>query len=220
MSRRENAEWRCRRCRMFAGLCICDLLPRLETRTRLVIYVHRSEALRPSNTGQLAAECMTASEVILLGEPHRPPAPFSCPPGTRPLLLFPGPDATPLDRLAPSPQPVTLVVPDGNWRRAKRIRTRVPGLSDILQVTLPPGPPSSYRLRTDPRLDRVATLEAIARALAILEGPSAQAELERVLRIMVDRTLWTRGQLPAGAVTGGIPLAATRDPRQRPTRIT
>ena len=199
---------------MLAGLCICELLPRLETRTRLVLFVHRFEEQRPSNTGRLAAECMTGSEVFVLGEPHRPPAPFACPPGTRPLLLYPGESAIPLDRLPLESQPITLVVPDGNWRRVKRIRTRVPGLSEITQVALPPGPPSNYRLRTDPRPERVSTLEAIARALGILEGPAVQAELERVFRIMVDRILWTRGQLPASEVTGGIPPAAKRDPRR------
>ncbi len=215
MSRRDNAVWRCAGCRMLGGLCICALMPRLETRTRLLLYVHHSEERRPTNTGRLAARCLAGSEVILLGERDRPPAPYAHSPGSRPLLLFPHQDATPLDQLAPSSEPVTLVVPDGNWRRAKLVRTRVPGLADMVRVTLPPGPPSSYRLRAEPRADGLATMEAIARALGILEGPTVQAELERVFRIMVERTLWTRGLLPAADVTGGIPIGATRNPRGR-----
>lgn len=200
---------------MLGGLCLCALLPRLETRTRLVLFIHRSEERKPTNTGRLAAECIANSEVIVLGVPHRPPAAFACSDGSRPLLLFPDEGATPLDQLAPSSQPVTLIVPDGNWRRAKLVRTRVPGLPEIARVCLPPGLPSSYRLRSEPRPDGLATMEAIARALGILEGPTAQAELERVFQIMVERTLWTRGLLRAADVTGGVPAGAARDPRRR-----
>jgi DTW domain-containing protein YfiP len=215
VSRRDNAASRCARCRMLGGLCICALLPRLETRTRLVLFIHRGEVRKPTNTGRLAAECIARSEVIVLGERDRPPAAFACSPGSRPLLLFPDEGALPLDQLAPSSQPVTLIVPDGNWRRAKLVRTRVPGLPEIPRVTLPPGPPSSYRLRAEPRPGGLATLEAIARALGILEGPAVQTELERVFHIMVERTLWTRGLLRAADVTGGVPIGATRDPRRR-----
>jgi DTW domain-containing protein YfiP len=201
---------------MLGGLCICALLPRLETRTRLVLFIHHSEERKPTNTGRLAADCIANSEVIVLGVPHRPPAAFACSDGSRPLFLFPDKGATPLDELAPSSQPVTLIVPDGNWRRARRVRTRVPGLPEIARVSLPPGLPSSYRLRAASHPDGLATMEAIARALGILEGPAAQAELERVFHIMVERTLWTRGLLRDADVTGGVPVGATRDGRARP----
>jgi len=193
---------------MLGGLCLCALLPRLETRTRLVLFIHRYEDRKPTNTGRLAAECLANSEVIVRGEPALPAAAFVGPAGSRPLLLFPDDDAVPLDQLAPSPAPVTLIVPDGTWRQAQRVRTRVPGLREVPCVTLPPGPPTRYRLRSEPRPGGLATMEAIARALGILEGPTVQAALEHVLDIMVERTLWTRGLLDAAAVTGGVPEAA------------
>ena len=72
-------------------------------------------------------------------------------------------------------------------------------------VRLPPGPPSRYRLRCSPDPTRVSTFEAVARALATLEGQAVCDALMRTFDIMVERTLWIRGQLPATAVTGGIP---------------
>lgn len=197
---------------MLGGLCVCAELPRLDTRTRLVLVIHRYEDRKPTNTGRLAAACLVHHEIIVRGAEGRPDAPFVAPAGTRPVLLFPDDDAVPLDRLPPGPEPVTLIVPDGTWRQAQRVRTRVPGLRDVPCVTLPPGPPSRYRLRTEPRPGGLATMEAIARAYGILEGAAAQAALERVFTIMVERTLWTRGQLDASAVTGGIPDGVTRDP--------
>ena len=48
MSRRDNVEARCAVCRLNATLCICALVPRLRTRTRLVLLVHYREARKPS----------------------------------------------------------------------------------------------------------------------------------------------------------------------------
>ncbi len=198
---------------MLDGLCLCALLPRLATRTRLVLVIHRFEDRKPTNTGRLASACLVNSEVIVRGRLQPSAAAFAGPPGSHPHLLFPDDHAVRLDQLPPSSQPVTLVVPDGNWRQAQRIRTGVPGLRAVPCVRLPPGPPSSYRLRTEPHPGGLATMEAIARALGILEGPSVQAQLEHVFRVMVERTLWTRGLLDASAVTGGVPAGVSREPR-------
>ena len=102
-------------------------------------------------------------------------------------------------------KPVALVVPDGTWQQAARMTRKVPWLAALPTVTLPPGPASRYRLRTEPKPQGLATLEAIAWALGLLEGPEVQQELERVLRLMVDRTLFSRGQLARHRVLGGLP---------------
>jgi hypothetical protein len=53
-------------------------------------------------------------------------------------------------------------------------------------------------------------MEAIARALGLLEGPHVQEALERVFRIVVERALWARGTLATAGVTDGIPEGAQR----------
>jgi DTW domain-containing protein YfiP len=209
MSRRDNTELRCPRCHMLGRLCVCALIPSppIATRTRIVLVIHRYEDRKPTNTGRLATECLANQEVIVRGHDGEPTPPIAIPPGTRPLLLFPHESAT---ALVTSDEPVTLIVPDGSWRQARRVRRRVPGLVDVPCVTLPPGPPSRYRLRSEPVDGGLATLEAIARALAILDGPEAADALERVFRAMVDRTLWSRGQLATADVEGGIPDGIVR----------
>ena len=61
------------------------------------------------------------------------------------------------------------------------------------------------------------TIEAIARALRVLEGsagPDVEEALLHVFRAMVERTLWSRGEYETDQVTGGIPEGALRhDPR-------
>jgi len=60
---------------------------------------------------------------------------------------------------------------------------------------------------------RLATLEAVARALGILEGPEVESALVRVYRIMTERTLWSNGRISAADVTGGIPAGVqSHDP--------
>ncbi|MGZ3438571.1 MAG: tRNA-uridine aminocarboxypropyltransferase [Polyangia bacterium] len=217
MSRRDNVEARCARCRMHESLCVCSLIPRIETRTRLVLVLHRDEVRKPTNSGQLAALCLPNSEVCVRGVVGRPAPRFTSDPATQPLLLYPHERALPIATFAQSARPITLIVPDGTWRQASKVRQRMPGLADVPCVSLPPDAPTSYRLRAEYHDDRVATLEAIARALGILEGPSVREALERLFRIMVERTLWLRGTLRAEDVPGSIPeRALVEDPRGGP----
>jgi DTW domain-containing protein YfiP len=86
-----------------------------------------------------------------------------------------------------------MIVPDGSWRQASKARRRIPGLDAAECVTLPPGPPTRYRLRREPKDGGLATFEAIARVLGILESAAVQAELEAFFERMVETTLATRG---------------------------
>jgi DTW domain-containing protein len=202
---------------MHQSLCVCALIPRIETRTRVVVVIHFSEERKTTNTGRLAAECLVNSELVVRG--HResqsePSEPLSIPEGSTPVLLYPAEDAVPLVDLAPKLDgcPITLIVPDGNWRQAFKVRNRVPGLRDVVCATLPAShqKPSVYRLRAEAHAHGLATIEAIARALGVLEGPEIEAALEFPFRAMVERTLWARGVLEDAEVTGGIPQGAQR----------
>ena len=90
--------------------------------------------------------------------------------------------------------------------------------SDLnVRVSLPAAEPSTYRLRSEAHPFGLATVEAIARALRILEGDRGGAielALLHVFHAMVERTLWSRGDLDTEDVTGGVPGGALRhDPR-------
>ena len=208
MSRRDHPDQRCTRCHMLSGLCVCALIPepRLETRTRLVLFIHRFEDRKPTNTGRLATECLANSEVIVRGQPGHPDAPYIASPEAESLLLFPSPDATPLAEHVAS-RPVTLIVPDGSWRQASKVRNRVPGMREIPCVWLPQDVQSTYRLRHEAHPTGLATIEAIARAFELLEGgmrgTEVRQQIERVFNAMVERTLWSRGQLKTSELQYG-----------------
>jgi DTW domain-containing protein YfiP len=192
---------------MHETLCVCGLVPRLETSTRLVLVVHYREARRTTNTGQLAAACLPNAEVVVTGERGGAPRVEVDPASS--ALLFPAEDAVPVEELR-GRAGLTLVVPDGNWRQAAKARARVPGLAALPCVRIPEGEETRYRLRSEPKPGGLATLEAIARAMGVLEGDEVERAMLEVLDVMVERTLWTRGRLATEDVRGGIPEAALR----------
>jgi DTW domain-containing protein YfiP len=215
MSRRDSAARRCPTCRLHQALCICALTPKLETKTRLVLVIHRDEERKPTNTGLLAVRSMPdTSRVVITGDHERPIALPVLRDDEQGVLLFPDDEAVPIERFARADKPIALVVPDGTWNQAKKVRHRVPGLEDLPRVKLPEGgAATAYKLRNETKDGGLATLEAIARALRVLEGERGahvEEELLKIFRIMRDRTLWMRGALPTKDVEGGIPDEAHR----------
>jgi len=205
---------------MHRSLCICALLPRLPTRTRVVVIIHQLELSKPTNTGVVAARCLENARVVYRGRgPDDQPGAdlreiVSGP--ARSVVLFPHPDATPLEALRGRGEDVQLVVPDGTWSQAARMRRRLEVLGGLPCVALPARAGTADRLRAAPRPDRLATLEALAVALGILEGPAVEEALLRVYRTMAERTLWTNGRIKAQDVTGGIPAGVrSHDPLGR-----
>lgn len=218
MSRRENTRFRCSTCRMLGRLCVCPLIPDppLAMRTRVVLVMHRAESAKSTNTGRIATACLANSEIVVRGHRGKPSEPLAWSEAVQPLLLFPFEDAKPLADAVRTldGRPVVLIVPDGTWRQASKVRRRVPGLADVPCVSVSGEARLPYRLRAEAHEHGLSTIEAIARAMAILEGEGVQRALERVFRAMVERTLWTRGELAVGDVSGGIPEGAVRhDPR-------
>jgi DTW domain-containing protein YfiP len=194
---------------MHLGLCICELVPTLTSKNRLCLVVHYREERKTTNTGGLACRAMPGSERIVhgvKGNATLPPWPgqrdteFA-----RNLVLYPCDEAEVLSPDDAAEGPVRLVVPDGNWRQAAKMARRVPWMAALPKVCLPPGQDTRSRLRLESKRDGLATLEAIARAFGILEGHEVQDALEEVFRIMVDRTLYSRGQLAREDVYGGVP---------------
>ncbi|HEX6881903.1 MAG TPA: tRNA-uridine aminocarboxypropyltransferase [Planctomycetota bacterium] len=212
---------RCRRCGLHERLCLCAELQPLALATRVVIVRTAREAPQPTNTGRLVP-LVLADASLLARDPAQPLAREElAAPGRRTLLLFPEPGAPELAPEAALEHPVTLVVPDGTWRAARRMATREPALAELERVSLPAGPPSRYRLRSHPDRACLATFESVARALGILEGPAVRARLEHLFALFVDRTLYSRGRLRAALVTGGVPpraaYSARADTRAEPS---
>lgn len=195
MGTRSKRSERCPQCRLHSRLCICQAIHRLDLGTRLILVMHHREWPRPTATGPLALAVLINSELRIQG--HREQMlDFRDLDSAerRTLLLYPGEEADILDRnlLSADPRPVNLVVPDGNWRQAARMGRRLPGLEHATKVRLPEGEKTGWGIRKETHPEGLATFEAIARALGIIESTDVQESMEELFRLMVARTLEAR----------------------------
>lgn len=164
---------RCERCQRPLDHCLCPLIPALDSRTRVILLQHRSESTHALNTARLAALGLTNAE-LRVGEVFEGLDALLATPGYRPALLFPGDQAR---VLAPYDQahdePLLLIVPDGTWRKARKLLYLNPLLEALPRVTLGAVAPSRYRLRKAPEAGALSTIEAVVGALNALEQPAS-----------------------------------------------
>jgi DTW domain-containing protein len=160
--------------------CLCAEVPAVPTRTRVVIVRHYREVTRSSNSGRLAALALLNSELIDHGAPGtaatRVDASGAC-------LLFPGGETLTAERA-----PARLIVLDATWSQVRRMRRKVGGLEAIRTVSLPEVSTAAPRMRASPGQGKVSTIEAIAYALGVLEGPAPQEQLLALFATAVARS--------------------------------
>lgn len=156
---------------------------RLETRTRVVVLQHVLEVAEKSNTGRLATEVLARAELRVFGHPEEP---LRLDDLEGAWLLWPGEP----ERSLTSP-PSTLVVLDGSWSQARRMLQRRPELHRLPRWSLT-APADRRSLRAAPP-GGMSSLEAIAEALALLEGDSVAAPVRAAHETLVQRQLAERG---------------------------
>jgi DTW domain-containing protein YfiP len=197
MSQRKKEHDRCLNCMMRQELCICLLIPQLDTKTKIIIIISKREAKVPTNTGRLAGLALKNSVVLVRGDLDKPYnlSEHLGPLGTN-FVFYPDETAGAVSReLARKGQALTLIFPDGNWRGAGKMCRRDPVMASLPRLRLPAGAPSNYRVRKETKSEGLATIEAISRALGIVEDAKLQTELDQLLKVMTDRTLQSRGTL-------------------------
>ena len=178
--------------------CLCALIPQLDSRTRVLILQHPSEVNHALNTARLAALGLNNAELIV-GEVFDDLPALLNPSGYQARLLFPADDAQPLEAYrseggeAGSPS-MLLVVPDGTWRKARKLLHLNPLLAALPRVTLAQAVPSRYRLRKAPGPGALSTVEAIVQALQTLEAPKTFEALLRPFEALIDGQIAAMGE--------------------------
>lgn len=170
-------------------MCLCAEVPTVATRTRVIIVRHHLERFRSSNSGRLAHLALPNSEIV----DHGGSGGLAARPAlSGAWLLFP--EGEPI-RAAPEPPPGQLIVLDATWSQARRMYRKLAWLRGLPLLRLPEDPMPEARLRESPGPGRVSTIEAIARALRLLEGDQVAAPLERLFAVAVCRARSTGRQV-------------------------
>jgi DTW domain-containing protein YfiP len=120
--------------------------------------------------------------------------------GYRTFLFYPSKDAVELNEelLRRDSRPVQLIVPDGSWRQAAKMLYRHPELKNVPRVKLGAANAPKYYLRAQHRPEGMATLQAIAHALGVIEGSGVEAALLKLYDAKIERTLMAKGTWKGG----------------------
>lgn len=181
---------RCQRCARPLSHCLCHLIPRLSSRSRVLILQHPDEVGHALNTARLAALGLENCE-LRVGERF---AELALDPAYRSYLLFPGETAQTLPLRDDDPRPLQLLVPDGTWRKARKLLHLNPQLAALPRVCLPAGLQSRYRLRKAPGEGALATIEAIVAALELQEAPARFDALLRPFEALIEGQIAAMGE--------------------------
>lgn len=195
----------CSRCLRPTAFCVCATLTPVATRTRIVILQHPREARLAICSAWLTRLALENAELHRGVSFARLPrvAEICADPGA--ALLWPGEGAVPAAARAADP-PRLLVTIDGTWPQAEKMLAANPALAALPRLAIAPERPGSYGdLRREPAAHCLSTLEAVALALAALEGgPERFDPMRAAFARMVE-----------------LQLAAVRErrsPRHRPPR--
>jgi len=187
---------RCERCLRPVSHCLCAHIPALSSRTQVLVLQHPDESRHPLNTARLAVLGLQGAE-LWEGECF-PQLPERVAAAQQAVLLFPATGDTPsmaASSVSPaSPEASTLlIVPDGTWRKARRIVRANPALETLPRLALPPGEPSAYRVRKALEPAAVSTIEAIVRALTLLEPQQDFRPLLRPFNVLIEQQIQAMG---------------------------
>jgi len=135
----------------------------------VLIVQHKRERFHPFNTARILRRSLQNSH-LLVGDIDRladglSQSAFSPNVG----LLYPGADSLLLDELPAAERPSQLVILDGTWHHTKTLVREIPLLQRLRKYRLAPSQPSRYRIRREPDVMFLSTLEATVAALRCLE---------------------------------------------------
>ncbi|TKF27833.1 tRNA-uridine aminocarboxypropyltransferase [Enterovibrio norvegicus] len=161
--------------------CLCDAVPRLDSKVRIELLMHETETERATNTGQLLEACLShcRRHVWQRKDPPIELLTLLADPAAEPVLVFLSDDAVPLEQITvrrcskPEAKPIHFIILDATWQQAKKMRNKSPWLQDIPTVVLPSGLVTEYSLRRNQPEGALCTCEVgivLMKAMGELEN--------------------------------------------------
>jgi DTW domain-containing protein YfiP len=180
----------CYRCFKPQITCVCATVRMVDNRTGVIIIQHPRERNHPIGTERFARLGLKRVQIHVRGpwEERAGTPPPVLQPNT--ALLYPSPGARDLAEIPASERPDHVVVIDGTWGQARTMMGRAPWLAALPRVRLTPAAPSEYRIRREPKLDYISTIEATVATLKALEPETVGLDgLIDAFRHMIDRQI-------------------------------
>ena len=177
---------RCYDCYRPTTQCFCDIIPRIENRTQILILQHTRERFHAFNTARIVNRSLVNSRVEVGFTPKLAQAQSLLTTGAG--LLYPGENAKLIGDVPIADRPDQIVVLDGTWHHAKTMMRDIPWLRDLPQYRIDPANPSQYRIRREPTIEALSTVEATVDLLRSLEpNTDGLDDLLTAFNVMIDR---------------------------------
>jgi DTW domain-containing protein YfiP len=187
----------CDTCHRPSVACVCDRIVSYPTQRRVLVLQHFQEQDALLGSAQILGASLPKAKIVV-GLSWRNLAHALGEEGVdaqRWAVLFPDSEAAGnrvRSRSGNTINPTSLegiIALDGTWSKAKTLWWRNPWLSKLNRMNLEPKAPSIYgRLRAEPKVEFVSTLESVTAALTLCgEPPEIEAGLARVFRTLVQR---------------------------------
>jgi DTW domain-containing protein YfiP len=172
------------------GYCICADVPRVPSRTQVVVVRHDRESFKSTGTARVALQALANGCLVEYGDDSGPANEALLPYVKGAALLFPQTGVEPAPLEGP---PARLIVLDGTWRQTRRMLRRLTVLEHLPRLVLPAKLAAPLRLRETNAPEGRSTLEAIADALGLLEGEALSTPLHALHALYVERVFRARG---------------------------
>lgn len=184
---------KCNRCLRPLTHCLCHHISELANRIQVLVLQHPDESKHPLNTARLAVLGLKNAE-LWVGESF-PQLEDRLKTVDLACLLFPAQAHSEIQPVAAIAAEVTsmLIVPDGTWRNVRKIIKTNPSLSTLPHLGLALDQPSHYRIRKTREIAAVSTIEAIVRALTVLEPEHEFSPLLRPFEALVEQQIEAMG---------------------------
>lgn len=193
---------KCPACYRPPAYCYCSRIRQVVNSWPVFIMQDVREAKHPIGTARIAALSLSQAEMVTL-DPDAPEQSrdlltnlFSRP-LNNPALIYPGDQARPVSNLNVVPSPTDrardLLFLDASWGRSVRMMKVFPALGALPLFALNELPASRYRIRRQPGVDALSTLEAIVWTLQQLEPSTDAGSMLAIMDWMIGRQIERMG---------------------------
>ncbi len=199
MARRKSSRPRCQVCGLHLELCMCPQIPHRDLSTAFIVVQHNRERNKPTSTGRVAAATLRAPVIYYGAQGETLDTSALEDPNTDYYVLFPIEGAAEVDAATTQPAPGRrrcFVILDGTWHQCSRMARRAPRIEAMQHMTLPPGAPSRWGVRTPPNPAALCTYEAATRLVEVLHGVAEAAPMHEFFGELSARMLGMRGRSP------------------------
>lgn len=184
---------RCTTCQRPTTHCLCKYIHPVAHRTRVLVLQHPDESKHPMNTARLAVLGLEQAE-LWVGEQFPTLSDLIATVDVA-CLLFPALEHCVVQPLTALPVELSslLIVPDGTWRNVRSLLRHNPILTTLPHLSLPIGEASQYRIRKARETAAVATIEAIVRALSVLEPDQNFTPVLAPFKVLIEQQIQAMG---------------------------